>query len=145
MRVISTAGLLLALALPVAAQFEKGKLERKQVEATAGRKKLPNTVIVMELLTAGDGAGLKAREWAEILSKRDLTLTIRRGRPDEKVSVTERKAGGTLRTVQVVGMLDNRGRLIFPDQVSLISRNRKDDHQHTDHKDAHFPPPVQEA
>lgn len=84
---------------------------------SSARKKAPNTVITMELLTVGDGVGLRAREWMEILGKLDVTLTVRTGRANEKLEVTEKKAGGTLRTVLVKGFLDNKGQLIFTDHT----------------------------
>jgi hypothetical protein len=82
----------------------------------AGKKKAPVTSITVELLATA-GVGAKARQWAEILSKLDVVVTVRNGRSDDKVGVTERKAGGKLRTVTVVGELDSTGRLIFPDQI----------------------------
>jgi len=98
--------------------------DRRAVDAKSG-KKTPNTMINVELLTVGDGVGLRAREWQEILSKMDVTLTIRTGRSNEKPEVSERKAGGTLRTVMLRGILDNKGRLIFPDQVFATSDSGK--------------------
>src|SRR5579863_5700015 len=82
----------------------------------AGNKKTPVTSITVELL-ATTGVGAKARQWADILSKLDVVVTVRNGRSDDKVGVTERKTGGSLRTVSVVGSLDSSGRLIFPDQI----------------------------
>ncbi|HLJ11904.1 MAG TPA: hypothetical protein VKU82_11980 [Planctomycetaceae bacterium] len=114
--------LLLALILaglggqPAAAQREKRKPDRQPQEITAGKKKSPSTTITMEILTGSDGAGLKAREWSEILSKLDVTFTIRRGRPDEKLEVTEKTVGGKLRSIEVTGALDSKGRLVFRDQ-----------------------------
>jgi len=80
------------------------------------KKKAPVTSITVELL-ATTGVGAKARQWADILSKLDVVVTVRNGRSDDKVGVTERKSGGSLRTVSVVGELDSSGRLIFPDQI----------------------------
>ena len=85
--------------------------------AEAGKKKPPVTTVTVELLTGTAGVGLKARQWAEILGKLDVVVTVRNGRSDDKLGVTERKAGGTLRSVLVVGELDSTGRLNFPDQV----------------------------
>src|SRR5258708_5234818 len=85
--------------------------------AEAGKKKPPVTTITVELLTGSSGVGLKARQWAEVLSKLDVVVTVRNGRSDDKVGVTESKTGGTLRNVVVVGALDSAGRLIFPDQI----------------------------
>lgn len=82
----------------------------------ASKKKPPVTSITVELL-ATTGVGAKARHWADILSKLDVVVTVRNGRSDDKVGVTERKTGGALRTVNVVGALDSSGRLIFPDQI----------------------------
>src|SRR5258708_28458078 len=99
-------GLISAESLRGQSPRARGKLDRK-VGETKPAKKAPNTMINMELLTIGDGVGLKAREWQEILSKMDVTLTIRNGRPSEKPQITERKAGGTLRTVMLQGLLTN--------------------------------------
>ena len=83
----------------------------------AGKKKTPVTTVTVELLTGTAGQGLKARQWAEILSKLDVVVTVRNGRSDDKVGITERKAGPTLRSIVVVGELDNSGKLFFPGQV----------------------------
>jgi hypothetical protein len=91
--------------------------EGEKGRSGAGRKKGSNTVITMELITVGDGVGIRAQEWKEILGKLDVTLTIRAGRATEKPEVTEKQAGGTLRTVTVKGFLNNKGQLVFPDQV----------------------------
>jgi hypothetical protein len=130
MRFVITISAMVALGLatsrPLHAQGAGAtkKTDRKAMETKPGRK-TPNTMINMELLTVGDGVGLKAREWQEILSKMDVTLTIRTGRANEKPEVSERKAGGTLRTVVLRGILDNKGRLIFPDQVFAASDSSK--------------------
>jgi hypothetical protein len=87
----------------------------EQGPGKAGKKKAPVTTITVELLTGNSGVGLKARQWAEILGKLDVAVTVRNGRSDDKLGVTEKKAGGTLRTVTVVGALDSTGRLIIPD------------------------------
>lgn len=92
------------------------KPARKPSEPAAGKNKTSRTVITIELLTGAEGIGLQARRWQEVLGKLDVTLTVRPGRRAEKVELTERKSGG-LRTVQVKGVLDTRGRLIFPDQI----------------------------
>jgi hypothetical protein len=100
---------------------DKARRSRKAVDPQSGKgekKKSSNsTMITVELLTIGDGTGLKAREWMEVLGKMDVTLTVRPGRPTEKIEITERKSGGGLRTVTVRGMLDSKGQLIFPDQT----------------------------
>ena len=80
-------------------------------------KKPPVTSITIELLTGNDGVGMKARDWIAILGKLDVVVTVRSGRPDDKLGVTEGKGGGALRTVRVVGALDSKGRLVLPDQT----------------------------
>src|SRR5262245_19884663 len=109
------------------AQAPRGKspLDRKAPLPKTEKKKIPNTMINMELLTVGDGVAIKARQWAEILSKMDLTLTVRAGRPTEKIEITEKKSGGTLRTVMIRGMLDSKGQLFFPDQIFTESETGK--------------------
>jgi hypothetical protein len=83
----------------------------------AGKKKAPVTTITVELLTGPSGVGIKARQWAEVLGKLDVVVTVRTGRTDDKLGVSERKTAGTLRSVQVVGFLDSTGKLNFPDQI----------------------------
>jgi len=80
-------------------------------------RKTPNTSITAELVTGSSGNGLKARQWAEIFSKLDVVVTVRSGRSDDKLGVSERKSGGSLRVVSIVGAIDSQGRLIFPDQI----------------------------
>jgi hypothetical protein len=99
--------------------------EGEKARSNAGRKKAPNTVITMELITVGDGVGLRAREWMEILGKLDVTLTIRAGRASEKLEITERKAGGTVRSLTVKGFLDKQGQLVFTDHVFTQSDTGK--------------------
>ncbi|MBI3865604.1 MAG: hypothetical protein HY290_27340 [Planctomycetia bacterium] len=84
---------------------------------TSTGKKPPVTSITVELLTGNDGLGLKARNWVDILGKLDVVVTVRNGRADDKLGVTEDKGKGVLRTVRVVGALDSKGRLVFPDQT----------------------------
>lgn len=80
-------------------------------------KKPPVTTITVELVTGSEGVGFKARNWADILSKLDVVVTIRNSRADDKLGVTEDKGAGALRSVRVVGAIDSKGRLVFPDQV----------------------------
>src|SRR5260370_36525797 len=87
-------GLTAAQSLRAQSTGARGKLDRKAGETKPG-KKAPNTMINMELLTIGDGVGLKARQWQEILRQMDVTLTIRNGRPRDNPEGTERKAGGS--------------------------------------------------
>src|SRR5262249_7227432 len=111
----------------VLAQSGRGKprLDRKPLDPKAEKKKISSTLITVELLTVGDGVSVKAREWMEVLSKMDVTLTIRPGRANEKLEVTEKKSGGTLRNVTVRGMLDNRGQLTFPEKTFAESDTGK--------------------
>lgn len=85
--------------------------------ANPSDKKTPNTTITAELVTGSSGNGLKARQWAEIFSKLDVVVTVRSGRSDDKLGVSERKAGGSLRVISIVGAIDSQGRLILPDQI----------------------------
>src|SRR5262249_30330611 len=143
MRIVAILGIMTAFALSVGdrlraqtdetpakvelAQAPRGKspLDRKAPLPKAEKKKTPNTRNTMELLTSGEGVAIKARQWMEILSKMDLTLTVRAGRPTEKIEITEKKSGGTLRTVMIRGMLDSKGQLIFPDKVFTESDSGK--------------------
>lgn len=95
----------------------KPKGTPRPADPNVEKKKAPGTIITVELLTVGDGTALKARQWLETLSKLDVTPTIRPGRPSDKVEVTEKKMGETMRTVTVRGLLDNRGVLTFPDRT----------------------------
>jgi len=99
------------------ASRDKTRPGRKPADPMAEKKKLSSTMINMELLTIGDGTALKAREWMEIIGKMDVTVTVRPGRSTEKVEVTEKKGAGKLRTVNVRGILDNGGQLIFTDKT----------------------------
>ncbi len=107
------------------ARRDRAKLDRRPAEAKPEKKKSSNTTISMELLTVGDGGAMRARQWLEVLSKLDVTLTVRSGRPTEKLEITESKAGGTLRTVRIIGILDNNGQLVFPNQTFAAGDTEK--------------------
>jgi len=85
--------------------------------ATSSNRKRTSTVISVDLLTGEEGNGLRAQRWMQLFDKLDVTLTIRRQTPQDKPGVTEKKTTETVRHVQIVGKLDNRGRLVFDDRV----------------------------
>jgi hypothetical protein len=83
-----------------------------------GQSKRPTTLVFVELVTGNEGVGIRAQRWTQVFEKLDVTLTIRRGTPRDKVGVTETKSGGgAVREVHVVGKLDARGRLAFGDRT----------------------------
>lgn len=82
----------------------------------AGEKRV-TTIINIELTTGDEGAGLLAQRWGAIFEKLDVTLTIRRARPDDKLGVTEKKSGTSVRQVNVLGKLDRSGKLILADRT----------------------------
>lgn len=128
--VIVTCGLSLLL-LSAGADAQVGAVKPKAkpnvVEATpksaaakprpAGDKPRMTTIINVELLTGEEGVGLRAQQWGRILEKLDVTHSVRRASPKDKVGVTEKKSGDSIRRVQVVGRLDKSGRLVFEDRV----------------------------
>lgn len=127
-------GLAIAIAAPCIGQANaEPPMRKKRVEYGIGRtesksdkkkSKDANASISMELLTGSEGAGAKAREWSELLSKMNVTLTIRRARPGEKPDVSEQKAG-TARSVQITGLLDSQGRALFSDRMLTIADSDK--------------------
>ena len=127
--VVVACGLSLLLGAPADAQVGTAKPKTKPtvVEATpktaaaksrpAGDKPRLTTIINVELLTGEEGVGLKAQQWGRILEKLDVTHTVRRATPKDKIGITEKKSGDSIRRVQVVGRLDKSGRLVFDDRV----------------------------
>lgn len=94
----------------------KGARTGTKSRATGDRKR-PTTLIVMELITGDEGPGIRAQRWTQLLEKLDLTLTIRRATPKDKLGVTEKKTGEELRQVYLVGRLDPSGRLLFGERT----------------------------
>lgn len=82
----------------------------------AARKRV-TTLIAVELVTGDEGAGLKAQRWSQTFEKLDATFTVRRSTPKDKLGVTERKTGESLRQVMVVGRLEPSGRIVFGERA----------------------------
>jgi hypothetical protein len=83
----------------------------------AGDRKRRTTLIQLEIITGDEGVGIRAQRWTQILEKFDLTLTIRHETPKDKLGVTEKTTGDSLRQVLIVGQLDRSGRLQFGDRT----------------------------
>jgi hypothetical protein len=90
-----------------------------------GGKRTSTTNIAVELVTYGDGLGTKARDWADMLDKMETTVTVRDIRSDDKLGVTETKVNNSIRNVKVVGAIDQKGRLVLPDQVFALEDSSK--------------------
>ncbi len=74
------------------------------------------TIIEFELIGRGPlSGGVKAHRWAETLQKLGASVRVRQPTVDDEPGVTE-KTRGTLRWVKVVGVLDNKGRMLLPDR-----------------------------
>ncbi|QDT39852.1 hypothetical protein [Stratiformator vulcanicus] len=73
------------------------------------------TTLSIEIISA-EGIGLDAQRWSQRFERFGYAVRIRRGLPGEGISVTEKKRG-PLRTVKVIGAIDDRGRLLFPSQT----------------------------
>jgi len=77
--------------------------------------KPPVTLVSVELLTAADSANLKTYDWARQCQQLNVSCTIRRGREDDKPGITE-QTRGSVRQLLLVGRIDRRGRMVFPDR-----------------------------
>ena len=87
------------------------------VRPKSGTGKGPATQVAVELITGNEGVGLAAQQWSQALQELGVTVTIRRGRADEKPGVTEKKLSDASREVRVLGKLEPRGRLVFADRA----------------------------
>src|SRR5262245_20949115 len=90
----------------------------------AAEKPQVTTMINVQLLTGDEGNGLTAFRWQQVFQKLDVMLTIRQARSDDKPSVTERKSGG-VRQIDVIGRLDRKGQVIFPERTFTSSDTSK--------------------
>lgn len=84
----------------------------------SSRKPSPEqrTQLSLTLITTDNQAGFRARTWNETLEKLGVSYRIRQGTKIDKPETKETKLG-TFRRVDVVGMLDRNGRLIFKDHT----------------------------
>lgn len=84
----------------------------------ASKRKAPTTIVMVQLITGDDVAGgLRAYRWTQVFEKLNVSLSIRRADPKDKIGVSERKSGDAARQVTVVGRLERDGRLTFADRA----------------------------
>jgi hypothetical protein len=83
---------------------------------TAAREKSSKTSLDVQLLVGNEGVGLQAQRWLRVFEKLEIPLTVRSGDIAEKLSITEQSLGNGIRRVQLVGLLDRTGRLVFSDR-----------------------------
>ena len=86
---------------------------------SVGKKGVVTTVTV-ELLTTRDRANQRIHDWVDVLGKQDVIVTTRNGAPDDKLGVFESREGGALRKVKIVASLDEKSRMVLPDQVFAL-------------------------
>lgn len=110
---------LLILGIPVGLPAQTSAVRPK-----TGAEKGPLTQITIELLTGNEGVGISAQRWSQIFQELNVTLSIRRGRSDDKLGTTEKKIGDSVRQVRVVGRLD-KGRLVLEDRAFAESDTEK--------------------
>ncbi len=104
-----------SLLLAGAATFAQVRKPRDP-QAAAVAARADKTIIEVELIGRGAlSGGVKAHRWAETLQKLGVSVRVRQPTVDDEPGVTE-KTRGTLRWVYVVGVLDNKGRMLLPDR-----------------------------
>ena len=74
------------------------------------------TQLQFELLTGDGGVGERAQRWSQLFERQNVSLTIRRGRGDEKLETKEEIIGRKTRRVTVIGRMEKSGQLIFADR-----------------------------
>nr|MDQ3333073.1 hypothetical protein [Planctomycetota bacterium] len=73
------------------------------------------TTVNVEILMPREGNALDAQHWSKTFAEMGYSARMRSPLLDDKMEVTERTRG-PLRFVTVVGALDSRGNLVFPDR-----------------------------
>lgn len=71
--------------------------------------------VTVELFVGRQGVGVAAQRWSQAFERAGVAVTIRGKMYGDKPDVRETKSGAS-RHVTVVGEMDDRGRLIFPDR-----------------------------
>jgi len=74
------------------------------------------TLVEVDIIIPPVGAGAEIQEWGRFFQTLGISAQLRQGNIDEKPATTE-SVRGTLRTVQVVGRLDPRGKVFFADRT----------------------------
>lgn len=82
------------------------------------------TIVEVDIIIPSVGAGAEVQEWGRFFQSLGISAQLRQGNIDEKPSTTD-SVRGTLRTVQVVGRLDPRGRVIFADRTYTAADKEK--------------------
>ena len=94
----------------------QGRGGKPPVPKSSASDQQPTARVHVELLTGNEGVGLKAQEWIPIFEKLGVDFQVRRSVLEDKPEVTERTLGNKLREVRVVGILDKRGAIQFPEK-----------------------------
>ncbi|MFN0051638.1 MAG: hypothetical protein ACKV0T_05570 [Planctomycetales bacterium] len=93
-----------------------GSPDRAKARPAADRKG-PTTMIFVEILTGAEGAGIKAHRWSQIFEKLDVTLTVRAMHVKDKLGITEKKIGDSIRQIYIRGQLEPNGKLTLDNRV----------------------------
>lgn len=86
---------------------------RPRLKGGADRK--IDTRVTVELITA-EGAGQIAQDWAAIFQDLDVSFSVRRSLPKDKLETTETTSGISLRDVHAIGRLERDGTVTFADR-----------------------------
>lgn len=99
---------------------------RTQPGTAAGqaRPEPRSTIVELELLTSGLGAGLEAQQWREAMEPLGVSLLIRQPGFEDKPEIQE-QTFGTLRRVKAIGTLEGNGRISFPNRSFALNEVRK--------------------
>lgn len=73
------------------------------------------TNVNVEILMPREGSALDAQQWSKTFAEMGFSARVRSPLARDKVEVTERTRG-PLRFVTVIGALDSRGKIVFPDR-----------------------------
>ncbi len=86
--------------------------------------KVPETEVMLELLTGGGAASEHAQQWGQQLQKLNVTFQTRQGVSTDKPLVKEQKLG-RLRRVTVVAMLDRNGKIVCEDRSFTLAQSQQ--------------------
>lgn len=91
---------------------ERPELGRQEIKAG----EISQTNVKVELLIESNGPRVDAQQWSQTLADLGYPARIRSPLLDDSIEVSE-TTRGPLRFVTVVGSLDRRGNLVFPNRV----------------------------
>jgi hypothetical protein len=105
--------------------LQPGRNSRFSSSLTTNQKQtVGRTIVSVEILAESSGLVLHLNRWRTVFQKLDVSIRVRQAVLNDKPETRERKRG-PLRLVNVVGLLDRSGKLIFASHSFSLDEGEK--------------------